>query len=153
MSDLGSIKITDVAVNLGGLQVLHDVNLSASRGDLLALLGPNGAGKTTILRTMLGLVKPAKGSVKVAGASPGKGWRHIGYVPQRHEFVWDFPISVADVVMSGRTRHIGWLRRPKKTTTSRCATRCGSQVWQTWQIARQEDSPAVSVSASSSLEP
>ena len=114
MSDLGSIKITDVAVNLGGLQVLHDVNLSASRGDLLALLGPNGAGKTTILRTMLGLVKPAKGSVKVAGASPGKGWRHIGYVPQRHEFVWDFPISVADVVMSGRTRHIGWLRRPKK---------------------------------------
>ena len=47
MSDLGSIKITDMAVNLGGLRVLHDVNLSASRGDLLALLGPNGAGKTT----------------------------------------------------------------------------------------------------------
>ena len=114
MSDLGSIKITDMAVNLGGLRVLHDVNLSASRGDLLALLGPNGAGKTTILRSMLGLVKPAKGSVEVAGSAPGKGWRHIGYVPQRHEFAWDFPISVADVVMSGRTRHIGWLRRPGK---------------------------------------
>lgn len=114
MNDLGSIKITDVAVNVGGLQVLHDVNISASKGDLLALLGPNGAGKTTILRTMLGLVKPAKGTVKVAGASPGKGWRHIGYVPQRHEFAWDFPISVAGVVMSGRTRHIGWLRRPRK---------------------------------------
>lgn len=81
MSDLGSIKITDMAVNLGGLRVLHDVNLSASRGDLLALLGPNGAGKTTILRSMLGLVKPAKGSVEVAGSAPGKGWRHIGYVP------------------------------------------------------------------------
>ena len=114
MNDLGSIKITDVAVNVGGLQVLHDVNISASKGDLLALLGPNGAGKTTILRTMLGLVKPAKGTVEVAGASPGKGWRHIGYVPQRHEFAWDFPISVADVVMSGRTRHIGWLRRPRR---------------------------------------
>ncbi|WCC79258.1 anchored repeat-type ABC transporter ATP-binding subunit [Cutibacterium equinum] len=114
MSDLGSIAITDVAVNLGGRQVLHDVNVSASRGDLLALLGPNGAGKTTLLRTMLGLVKPAKGSVEVAGAAAGKGWRHIGYVPQRHEFAWDFPISVADVVMSGRTRHIGWLRRPGK---------------------------------------
>ena len=85
MNDLESIKITDVAVNVGGLQVLHDVNISASKGDLLALLGPNGAGKTTILRTMLGLVKPAKGTVKVAG-----------------------------VVMSGRTRHIGWLRRPCK---------------------------------------
>ena len=42
MNDLGSIKITDVAVNVGGLQVLHDVNISASKGDLLALLGPNG---------------------------------------------------------------------------------------------------------------
>ena len=84
MNDLGSIKITDVAVNVGGLQVLHDVNISASKGDLLALLGPNGAGKTTILRTMLGLVKPAKGTVEVAGASPGKGWRHIGSVSYTH---------------------------------------------------------------------
>ena len=113
-SDLGSIRITNLAVNLGGLQVLHDVNLTADRGDLLALLGPNGAGKTTILRTMLGLVRPARGSVTVAGAAPGRGWRHVGYVPQRHEFAWDFPISVADVVMSGRTHHIGWLRRPGK---------------------------------------
>ena len=69
-SDLGSIRITNLAVNLGGLQVLHDVNLTADRGDLLALLGPNGAGKTTILRTMLGLVRPARGSVTVAGAAP-----------------------------------------------------------------------------------
>ena len=113
-SDLGSIRITNLAVNLGGLQVLHDVNLTADRGDLLALLGPNGAGKTTILRTMLGLVRPARGSVTVAGAAPGRGWRHVGYVPQRHEFAWDFPISVADVVMSGRTHHIGWLRHPGK---------------------------------------
>ena len=45
MSDLGSIKITDVAVNLGGLQVLHDVNLSASRGDLLRFWGPTVPAK------------------------------------------------------------------------------------------------------------
>ena len=71
-SDLGSIRITNLAVNLGGLQVLHDVNLTADRGDLLALLGPNGAGKTTILRTMLGLVRPARGSATAAGAAPGR---------------------------------------------------------------------------------
>ncbi|MSS46501.1 anchored repeat-type ABC transporter ATP-binding subunit [Cutibacterium sp. WCA-380-WT-3A] len=114
MNDLGSINLTDVAVNLGGLRVLCDVNLSAHEGDLLALLGPNGAGKTTMLRTMLGLVKPVTGTVDVAGTSPRKAWRHIGYVPQRHEFAWDFPISVAGVVMTGRTRHIGWLRHPGK---------------------------------------
>ena len=111
MNDLGSIKITDVAVNVGGLQVLHDVNISASKGDLLALLGPNGAGKTTILRTMLGLVKPAKGTVKVAGASPGKGWRHIGYVPQRHEFAWDFPDQ-------RRRRRHEWTYPPHRVASS-----------------------------------
>lgn len=112
MSEAGSIRIEQVAVNLGGKQVLHDIDLAAAPGDLLAVLGPNGAGKTTLLRTMLGLIRPAHGRVEIAGAAPGRAWRKVGYVPQRHEFAWDFPISVADVVMSGRTRHIGWLRRP-----------------------------------------
>lgn len=112
MSDLGRVDIDGVAVDLGGRRVLHDVDLHVAPGELLALLGPNGAGKTTLLRTLLGLVRAAEGKVRVAGQEPGRGWRHVGYVPQRHEFAWDFPITVEDVVMSGRTRHIGWLRRP-----------------------------------------
>ena len=64
-SDLGSIRITNLAVNLGGLQVLHDVNLTADRGDLLALLGPNGAGKTTILQLAATLLHPTSGEVTI----------------------------------------------------------------------------------------
>ena len=66
-SDLGSIRITNLAVNLGGLQVLHDVNLTADRGDLLALLGPNGAGKTTILRLVMTLEELTGGYIWIDG--------------------------------------------------------------------------------------
>lgn len=50
----------------------------------------------------------------VNGQPPARAFRDIGYVPQRHEFAWDFPISVEQVVLSGRTRQIGWLRSPKR---------------------------------------
>ena len=108
------LEVRGLRVAFGDFVAVDGVDLTLLQGQVHFLVGPNGAGKTTILRTMLGLVRPARGSVTVAGAAPGRGWRHVGYVPQRHEFAWDFPISVADVVMSGRTHHIGWLRHPGK---------------------------------------
>jgi manganese/iron transport system ATP-binding protein len=93
-----------VAVQLGGRIVLEDANLTVGRGELVGLIGPNGAGKTTLLRTALGLLRPLRGAVTIDGST--------GYVPQRHEFAWDFPISVEDVVMTGRAGRLGLLRRP-----------------------------------------
>jgi len=78
----------------------------------VGLIGPNGAGKTTLLRAILGLVTPERGTVLVDGARGERARSRIGYVPQRHEFAWDFPITVEDAVMTGRVRRIGWLRRP-----------------------------------------
>jgi manganese/iron transport system ATP-binding protein len=83
------------------------------KGELVGLVGPNGAGKTTLLRTLVGLLHPRTGRVLVADRPvrrPGRA--EIGYVPQRHEFAWDFPISVENVVMTGRTGRLGLLRRP-----------------------------------------
>lgn len=100
-----ALEVTDLAVRLGGRQVLRDLNLSIDRGEFVGLIGPNGAGKTTLLRSILGLQKTERGSARVSGGRPG-------YVPQRHEFAWDFPITVEDVVMSGLVRKIGWLRGP-----------------------------------------
>lgn len=108
-----AIELEDVEVDLGGRPVLRKVNLSIGRGELVSIVGPNGAGKTTMLRAMLGLV-PSTGRVRIDGLPPSKAFRRIGYVPQRHDFAWDFPISVEAVAMSGRTRQIGWLRSPKK---------------------------------------
>ncbi|MDQ1206032.1 anchored repeat-type ABC transporter ATP-binding subunit [Microbacterium sp. SORGH_AS_0862] len=107
-----ALEVRGVCVDLGGRRVLQDVDLVVERGELVGLLGPNGAGKTTLLRTVLGLQPAVAGRVLVEGRVTRPGRAAIGYVPQRHEFAWDFPISVADVVMTGLTGRLGLLRRP-----------------------------------------
>ena len=106
------LQVAGLAVELGGRRVLTEVDLTVGTGELVGLLGPNGAGKTTLLRAVVGLQRARAGRVTVSGRPASPGRAAIGYVPQRHEFAWDFPISVEDVVMSGRTRTIGLLRRP-----------------------------------------
>ncbi|KTR94744.1 ABC transporter ATP-binding protein [Microbacterium testaceum] len=112
MSGAAALEVETVSVDLGGRRVLDGVELTVERGELVALLGPNGAGKTTLLRTVLGLQPTAAGRVRVEGRQARPGRVAIGYVPQRHEFAWDFPLSVADVVMTGLTGRLGLLRRP-----------------------------------------
>jgi manganese/iron transport system ATP-binding protein len=105
-----ALEVRDVSVELGGRLVLADVDLDVGRGELVGLIGPNGAGKTTLLRTVLGLLAPSAGQVEVAGRATGR--TPIGYVPQRHDFAFDFPISVANAVATGLTGRLGPLRRP-----------------------------------------
>jgi manganese/iron transport system ATP-binding protein len=106
------LDVDTLTVTIGGRQVLADVNLQVQTGELVGLIGPNGAGKTTLLRALLGLLPAAAGRVTVDGRSPAAARGGVGYVPQRHEFAWDFPINVEKAVISGRARRIGWLRRP-----------------------------------------
>jgi len=82
--------------------VLRDINLTLEKNDFLGLIGPNGGGKTTLLKVILGLLEPKKGSVHVMGESPKDGRSSIGYVPQFAVFDTDFPITVHDVVRMGR---------------------------------------------------
>ncbi|NDK33148.1 anchored repeat-type ABC transporter ATP-binding subunit [Nesterenkonia haasae] len=105
------LQVEGLAVDLGGRPVLRNVDLNVAAGELVGLIGPNGAGKTTLIRSVLGLTPSREGHVRVEGQSSRKARRRIGYVPQRQEFAWDFPISVHDVVLSGRVGAIGWLRR------------------------------------------
>ncbi|MBF6620443.1 MAG: anchored repeat-type ABC transporter ATP-binding subunit [Patulibacter sp.] len=106
------LAVDGVTVRLGGRVAVHDVTLRVDRGELVGLLGPNGAGKTTLLRTALGLLRPDAGTVTVNGQRARPGRIPIGYVPQRHEFAWDFPLSIEQVVMTGRTGRLGVRRRP-----------------------------------------
>ena len=96
------IGLRDVWVYHDGLPVLEDVTISIHRHDFLGIIGPNGGGKTTLLKVMLGLITPERGEVKVLGGDPERNRRHIGYVPQHSLFDHDFPISVMDVVLTGR---------------------------------------------------
>lgn len=96
------IGLRDVWVYHDGLPVLEDVTISIYKHDFLGIIGPNGGGKTTLLKVMLGLITPERGEVNVLGGDPERNRRHIGYVPQHTLFDHDFPISVMDVVLTGR---------------------------------------------------
>ncbi|MEZ3160712.1 anchored repeat-type ABC transporter ATP-binding subunit [Microbacterium sp. BWT-B31] len=107
------IEVDALSVDLGGRRVLADATVRVRPGELVGLLGPNGAGKTTLLRSILGLVPARSGTVRIDGRRPAEARSLVGYVPQRHEFAWDFPITVEEAVLTGRTARIGWMRRPK----------------------------------------
>lgn len=61
------LALTDLHVKYGGITALRGINLSVSRGEIVALIGANGAGKTTTLRAIVGLVRPASGKVEIFG--------------------------------------------------------------------------------------
>ncbi|XIE81274.1 anchored repeat-type ABC transporter ATP-binding subunit [Streptomyces sp. SBR177] len=111
-ADHPALRAEGVTVALGGRIALQDAHLSVGPGEPVGLIGPNGAGKTTLLRAVLGLVPLTAGRILVTGRPVSQARGIIGYVPQRHEFAWDFPVDIAGAVLSGRTRRIGPLRRP-----------------------------------------
>ena len=96
------IELENVWFAYNGSPVLEDVNLVVKEQDFLSIVGPNAGGKTTILRLILGLIRPTRGSVKVFGNSPVKARPRIGYMPQQTSLDPLFPVSVLDVVLMGR---------------------------------------------------
>ena len=96
------IEIKDLDFAYNGEAVLEDVNFSVRPKDFIAIIGPNGGGKTTLLKLMLGLLAPAKGTVRVDGKSPQEASPCIGYVPQNVHANHSFPITAIDVVLMGK---------------------------------------------------
>jgi iron complex transport system ATP-binding protein len=91
------------------------LDVKLAKGEVLALLGPNGGGKTTLLKTLLGLLAPKAGEVRLDGAvlsarSIRERARLIAYVPQTH--VATFAFTVEAVVLMGRTAHGDLFSRP-----------------------------------------
>jgi len=96
------VEIKNVSFAYSGQPVLQDVSLDIQLGDFIALIGPNGGGKTTLLKLILGLLKPNRGTIKVMGEATQKASHHIGYVPQNVNINQNFPITAMDVVMMGK---------------------------------------------------
>ena len=95
--------------------VLEDVNGELAEGRSLALIGPNGAGKSTLLKAILGLVPVTSGTIEVLGRAPALARGEVAYVPQIDALDETFPVSALDVVLMGRYRRIGWIRRPGRS--------------------------------------
>jgi ABC-type Mn2+/Zn2+ transport system ATPase subunit len=109
-----ALVVGDVAARYGkGQRVLEAVTFSIVRGERAAIVGPNGAGKSTLFKVIVGLMPHVTGDVLVHGHSHHAGdCPSIGYVPQREAVDWNFPVTVMDVVLMGRVKELGWLRRP-----------------------------------------
>jgi zinc transport system ATP-binding protein len=96
------IELANLCFSYNGQEVLSDINLTIQAGEFVAIIGPNGGGKTTLIKLILGLLVPNKGTVRVNGKAPGKGGALIGYVPQQINHNLNFPASALDVVLMGK---------------------------------------------------
>lgn len=111
-----SIEAQNVTVRYNnGHTAIHDVSFRLEGGTICALIGVNGGGKSTLFKSLMGLIKPQSGIVKLCELSIEQALKHnlIAYVPQSEEVDWQFPISAYDVVMQGRYGYMNFLRIPK----------------------------------------
>lgn len=106
-----AITIKDLTVVYEEKPVIWDLDLLIPQQIMLGIVGPNGSGKTTLLKSILGIIKPIAGSIKI-NQTTQTTTDYIAYVPQKNSVDWTFPVSVHDVVMMGRYNHISWYQRP-----------------------------------------
>ncbi len=102
MTEAAFLRLEGVTHTYGEQPVLADIDLDLVGGDVLGIVGPSGSGKTTLLRILLGAMEPTEGRVH---RRPGL---RAGYVPQVETVNWQFPVTVAEVVLMARTEGRRW---------------------------------------------
>lgn len=111
---MNSIELNNATVSLGGREVLKDITVSLPEKGFHIVFGPNGGGKTSLIRTIIGELKPEKGTVSLFEKEPVTARTLVGYVPQRVHARRNFPITVEKVILMGRYGRVGLFKRPKE---------------------------------------
>jgi len=111
------LHVKDVHYTYAGFPVLSGVSFSVNKGELCGLFGPNGCGKTTLFKCCLRFLALHKGTVHMDGEDVSRKpvealAKIVSYVPQEHKP--PFPYLVREVVLMGRTPHLGGLFGVKK---------------------------------------
>jgi iron complex transport system ATP-binding protein len=115
-----SVSGLSFSYNGGVGDAVHDLTLGIPGGVVTAILGPNGSGKTTLLRLLLGVLRPRRGTIRVAGRPQESYSRRelsqvVGLVPQDEHVPFDF--SILEYVLLGRAPYLGPLATPAKEDT------------------------------------
>lgn len=133
------IEVHDLTVSYDKKPVLWDVDFSIPQGVLCGILGPNGSGKSTLLKSIMGLLSPDSGFVKLFGNQLKEVRRKVAYVPQRESVDWDFPASVLDVVLMGMYAQRPFYKRISKGDKEwamHCLEKVNMQDFHSRQIAQ-----------------
>jgi manganese/iron transport system ATP-binding protein len=107
------LDVQHIIVRYNGRVALEDITFHLHEGERIAVVGPNGAGKSTLFKVISGVLSPTTGEVNIFGSRP-RSHVCIAYIPQRSQVDWNFPVTVADVVMMGRSAKLGPLNWPHK---------------------------------------
>ncbi len=97
-----TIQVENITVSYEKKTVLSNINFTIHSGKLYGLIGPNGAGKSTLFKSILGLVTPDTGNIKINNSNISDIRNKIAYIPQKEEIDWTFPATVFDIVLTGR---------------------------------------------------
>ncbi len=110
--DAPVLATSALGVRYGGRVALRDVRLEVRPGELVAVVGPNGAGKSSMFKAICGIV-PYDGSVELGGhrCHHRRDRMAAAYIPQRADLDLDFPITVEELVLTGRRRFRSLARR------------------------------------------
>ncbi|NQT24846.1 metal ABC transporter ATP-binding protein [candidate division KSB1 bacterium] len=102
-----TISVQDVSVRYGENLVLDRIQFDVNPHEIVSIVGPNGSGKTTLIHTILGLIEPFHGTVRVFEKSPqsARSRGQIGFLPQAIGTDLQFPVSAFDVVALAVSSH------------------------------------------------
>ena len=98
------LELKSISAGYGAKTVLNDVNLAVFENDFIGIIGPNGGGKTTLIKVILRLIDPFKGSISFYDSALQGNKKAIGYLPQFKIIDRLFPITVKDTIYSGLMR-------------------------------------------------
>src|SRR3954469_3483999 len=93
------LSIRDLSVSLASVQVLRGVSLEVPTGSMTGLIGRNGAGKTTLMKTVMGLLTPSSGTMRLVDhdltqvATHGRAHLGIGYMPEDRRLIPDLTVE------------------------------------------------------------